>query len=226
MIKVHFETPEQEVARAYNVYQYDWGQRLQVTGLESLDLPNHTEVHFAIEDEEAAITRVATVSHGILVVDVPFKCLQFAKQITADIYVINEDTDGGQTIKRIYFTPRGKAKPDDDVTPDEERIVDTLVRELNAATEQAQIDVQAAAESKTAAANSAAAAQKSAQAAAESKTAAANSAQAAAQSEQNVANNTAAVTEMYNNLTINIDGGDAVNVDTHIIDGGTAETTP
>lgn len=226
MIKVHFETPEQEVARAYNVYQYDWGQRLQVTGLESLDLPNHTEVHFAIEDEETAITRVATVSHGILVVDVPFKCLQYAKQITADIYVINEDADGGQTIKRIYFTPRGKAKPDDDVTPDEERIVDTLVRELNAATEQAQIDVKAAADSKTAAANSAASAQKSAQAAADSKTAAAESAQAAAKSEQNVADNTAAVTEMYNNLTINIDGGDAVNVDTHIIDGGTAETTP
>lgn len=226
MIKAHFDTPEQEVARAYNVYQYDWGQRLQVTGLESLDLPNHTEVHFAIEGEETAITRVSTVSHGILVVDVPFKCLQYAKQITADIYVINEDADGGQTIKRIYFTPRGKAKPDDDVTPDEERIVDTLVRELNAATEQAQIDVKSAADSKTAAANSAAAAQKSAAAAADSKTAAAESAQAAAQSEQNVADNTAAVTEMYNNLTINIDGGDAVNADTHIIDGGTASTTP
>lgn len=226
MIKVHFETPEQETANAYGVYQYDWGQRLQVTGLESLNLPNHTEVHFAIEDEETSITRISTVSHGILVVDVPFKCLQFAKRITADIYLVNEDADGGQTIKRIFFTPKGKAKPDDDITPDEERTVDAILRELNAATEQAQIDVSGAKSAATAAANSAAAAAASETAAGKSQTAAANSAAAAAASEKNVSDNTAAVTEMYNNLTINIDGGSATSVDIHIIDGGTAETTP
>ena len=180
MIKVHFETPEQETANAYGVYQYDWGQRLQVTGLESLNLPNHTEVHFAIEDEETSITRISTVSHGILVVDVPFKCLQFAKRITADIYLVNEDADGGQTIKRIFFTPKGKAKPDDDITPDEERTVDAILRELNAATEQAQIDVSGAKSAATAAANSAAAAAASETAAGKSQTAAANSAAAAA----------------------------------------------
>lgn len=226
MIKAHFENPQQLEARAYNVYQYDWGQRLQVTGLESLALPNHTEVHFAIEDEETAITRISTVTGGILVVDVPFKCLQYAKKITAYIYIVNEDADGGQTIKQVTFTPRGRAKPDDDVTPDEERIVDTIVRELNAATAQAQIDVAGAKSAATAAAKSAAAAAGSESAAAESKTAAANSAAAAADSQQDVTTKTQAVTEMYNNLTINIDGGDAVNVDTHIIDGGTAETTP
>lgn len=226
MIKVHFETPEQEVARAYGVYQYDWGQRLQVTGLESLDLPNHTEVHFAIEDEETSITRVSTVSHGILVVDVPFKCLQYAKQITADIYILNEDTDGGQTIKRIFFTPKSKTKPDDDVTPDEERTVDAILRELNAATQQANVDVEGAKTAATAAAASEKAAAASEKAAAASEKAAAASETAAAASETAAAKSEAAVTEMYNNLTINIDGGDAVNVDTHIIDGGTAETTP
>ena len=226
MIKVHFETPEQEIARAYGVYQYDWGQRLQVTGLESLNLPNHTQVHFAIEDEETSITRVATVSHGILVCDVPFKCLQFAKQITADIYILNTDTDGGQTIKRIYFTPRGKAKPDDDVTPDEERAIDTILRELNAATEQAQIDVSGAKSAATAAGKSAASAAASEAAAGKSAAAAAANEKAAAGSAKTAADDAAAVTQMYNNLTINIDGGDAVNVDTHIIDGGTAETIP
>ena len=189
-------------------------------------MPNHTEVHFAIEDEETSITRISTVSHGILVVDVPFKCLQFAKRITADIYLVNEDADGGQTIKRIFFTPKGKAKPDDDITPDEERTVDAILRELNAATEQAQIDVSGAKSAATAAANSAAAAAASETAAGKSQTAAANSAAAAAASEKNVSDNTAAVTEMYNNLTINIDGGSATSVDIHIIDGGTAETTP
>ena len=187
MINAHFDTPKQEVARAYNVYQYDWGQRLQVTGLESLDLPNHTEVHFAIEGEETAITRISTVSHGILVVDVPFKCLQFAKQITADIYVVNEDADGGKTIKRIFFTPKGKAKPDDDVTPDEERIIDTLTRELNELTGKANADVSAAAGSAKAAAASETAAAGSAKAAAASETAAAGSAKAAAASAETAA---------------------------------------
>ena len=226
MIKAHFDTPDLIEARAYNVYQYNWGERLQVTGLESLNLPNHTEVHFAIDGEETAITRVSTVSHGILVVDVPFKCLQFAKKITAYIYIVNEDADGGKTIKQVTFTPRGRAKPDDDVTPDEERVVDTLVRELNAATEQANIDVAGAKEAATAAGKSAAAAAASEAAAGKSKAAAVESEKKAAASEKNAADDAAKVTEMYNNLTINIDGGDAVNVDTHIIDGGTAETTP
>jgi hypothetical protein len=227
MIYAHFDDAAKQIeARAYNVYQYDWGQRLQVTGLESLELPNHTEVHFAIEGEETAITRVATVSNGILTVDVPFKCLQYAKKITAYIYVVNEDDDGGQTKKQVIFTPRGRAKPDDDVTPDEERVVDTMVRELNAATEQAQIDVTGAKEAATAAAASKEAAAKSQTTAAASEAAAAASQQKAAESEKNVSDNTAAVQQMYNNLTINIDGGDALNVDTHVIDGGTAETTP
>lgn len=226
MIKVHFDTPEQEVARAYGVYQYDWGQRIQVKGLESLNLPNHTEVHFAIEDEETAITRVSTVTNGVLVCDVPFKCMQFAKQITADIYVLNNDTDGGQTIKRIYFTPRGKAKPDDDITPDEERTVDAIVKTLNAATAQAQIDVAGAATAAQTATAAKTAATQAAAAAGQSQTAAGKSQTAAAQSAAAAAENADKVQTMYNNLTINIDGGDAVNVDTHTIDGGTAETTP
>lgn len=226
MIYAHFESPEQKEARAYNVYQYDWGQKLQVTGLEALELPNHTEVHFALDGEETATTRVGTVSHGILVADVPFKCLQFAKKVYAYIYIVNPDADGGKTIKQVTFTPQHRAKPDDDVTPDEERVVDTMIRELNAATEQAQVDVKGAkeaAQTATAAKNTAVTAAETATAA---KTAAGNSAAAAATSEQHVADNTAAVQAMYNNLTINIDGGDALNVDTHNIDGGTAETRP
>ena len=190
MIHAHFDTPEQEVARAYNVYRYNWGERLQITGLEALNLPDHTEIQYAIEGEETAITRIATTSNGILIADVPFKCMQYAKRITAYIYILNTDAPGGKTIKQVIFTPKDRAKPDDDVTPEEERTVDTLIRDLNAATKQAQVDVKGAKEAAQAAASE------------------------------------AAVTQMYNNLTINIDGGDAVGVDVHIIDGGTAETQP
>lgn len=226
MIHAHFDTPEQEVARAYNVYQYNWGERLQITGLEALNLPEHTEIQYAIDGEETAITRIATASNGILIADVPFKCMQYAKKITAYIYILNDDTPGGKTIKQVIFTPKGRAKPDDDVTPEEERTVDTLIRDLNAATSQAQVDVKGAKEAATAAAKSEAAAAKSEKAAASSQTAAENSATAAASSKAAAAKSEAAVTQMYNNLTINIDGGDATNVDIHIIDGGTAETTP
>lgn len=226
MIYANFETPEQIEARAYNVYQYNWGERLQVTGLETLNLPNHTEVQFAIDGEETAITRVATVSHGILVVDVPFKCMQFAKKITAYIYVLNDDTQGGKTIKQVIFTPKGRAKPDDDVTPDEERTVDALIRDLNEATAQAQVDVKGAKEAAEAAGKSKQAAAASEAAAGKSQTAAAASEKAADASKTAAAASEAKVKQMYDNLTINIDGGDAVNIDTHIIDGGTAETTP
>ena len=310
MIYAHFESTDQREARAYNVYQYDWGQKLQVTGLESLDLPNHTEVHFALDGEETAITRIGTVAHGILTADVPFKCLQYAKKVYAYIYIVNEDDDGGQTIKQVTFTPQHRAKPDDDVTPDEERTVDGIIRELNAvsvtvteaaseisaksaeataaatnaansaaaaatsetnataaaqtattkATAAANSAVAAAtsetnaassarsagqseynavtasqaaiakateaANSATAAATSESNATGSAQTATTKATEAANSAAAAAASESNVVAKAAAVKEMYDNLTINIDGGDALNVDTHNIDGGTATTTP
>ena len=175
MIKAHFDDPQQVEARAYNVYQYDWGQRLQVTGLESLNLPNHLEVQYEIYEEEPAITRVATVINGVIIVDVPFKCLQFAKKIKAYIYIVNEDESGGKTIKQVVFIPQKRAKPDDDVTPDEERVVDALVRELNEAKEQEKADIEAAKEAATAAANSATAAGNSAQTASQKATAASNS---------------------------------------------------
>ena len=226
MIYAHFDTPDQEIARAYNVYQYNWSERLQITGLETLGLQEHVQIQYAIEGEETAITRIATTSNGILIADVPFKCLQYAKKITAYIYILNDDAQGGKTIKQVIFTPKGRAKPDDDVTPEEERTVDTMIRSLNEATAQANADVKgakaaatAAEASKTAAAKSEAAAQSAATTAAESKAAAEASKAAAADSET-------AVKEMYNNLTINIDGGDAIGVDMHIIDGGTAFTTP
>lgn len=226
MIHAHFDTPEQEVARAYNVYRYNWGERLQITGLEALNLPDHTEIQYAIEGEETAITRIATTSNGILIADVPFKCMQYAKRITAYIYILNTDAPGGKTIKQVIFAPKDRAKPDDDVTPEEERTVDTLIRDLNAATKQAQVDVKGAKEAAQAAAKSKTAAASSQEAAAKSQIAAANSEEAAANSQKEAAASEAAVTQMYNNLTINIDGGDATNIDTHIIDGGTAETQP
>lgn len=226
MILAHFEDVAQEIARAYGVYQYDWGQRLQVTGLESLHLPNHTEVHFEIEGEETAITRVSTVTQGTLVVDVPFKCLQFARKVTAYIYVLNTDASGGKTIKQVVFIPHARTKPDDDITPEEERTVDAMVKTLNKATEQANIDVEAVRKAAETAVSSSTKAAESKTKAEEAKTAAAAAAAAAAASEKNVADNTAAVQEMYNNMTINVDGGDASHIDYIIIDGGTAETTP
>ena len=215
MIRAHFDTPDQDEVRVYGVYQYSWGQQLEVTGLETLNLPNHTEVQYEIEGEGAAITRVATVANGVLTVDVPFKCLQFAKQIKAYIYTVNDDGKGGQTIKAVIFTPRGRAKPDDDVTPDEERVVDRMVAILNKATEQANVDVETAQES----AQTATTAQKKAAA---SEEAAAASEKAAAASEKTTTEKAASVADMYNNLTIVIDGGDATHYDVHIIDGGTA----
>lgn len=207
MIKAHFENAEQVEARAYHVYQYDWSQRLQVTGLESLDMPDHTEVHFAIEGEETAITRISTVSHGILVVDVPFKCLQFAKKITAYIYIVNKDAKGGQTIRQVTFTPHGRAKPDDDITPDEERTVDAILRDLNDLTKQANIDADAISKQ-----------------AKEVKTMY-DDLKATIDPEE-IERQAAAVEEMYNNVTRNIDGGSATSTDVHNVDGGTAETKP
>ena len=222
MIRAHFDTPDQDEVRVYGVYQYSWGQQLEVTGLETLNLPNHTEVQYEIEGEGAAITRVATVANGVLTVDVPFKCLQFAKQIKAYIYTVNDDGKGGQTIKAVIFKPRGRAKPDDDVTPDEERVVDRMVATLNAATKQANVDVKTAKESAQTATTAQEAAAASQEAAAASEKAAAASQEAAAASEKTTTEKAASVADMYNNLTIVIDGGDAIHYDVHIIDGGTA----
>lgn len=184
MINVHFDTPDQEIARAYNVYQYDRGQKMRITGLESLELPNHTQVHFALDDEETGTTRMSTVVDGVIVVDVPFRYTQYAKQVTADIYIANSEE--GKTIKRIYFTPKHKAKPDDDITPDEERTVDRLIDELIKAKEKESADVEAAANSARDAANSATTAiqkateaKNSAQTATQKASEAANSAQTA-----------------------------------------------
>ena len=222
MIRAHFDTVEQEEVRVYGVYQYSWGQQLEVTGLETLKLPNHTEVQYEIEGEGAAITRLATVVDGVLMVDVPFKCLQFSKQVKAYIYTVNDDGNGGQTIKAVIFTPRGRAKPDDDVTPDEERVVDAMVAKLNKTTEQANIDVKAASGSAQTATEASKAAAAAATVATEAKAAAEASKAAAQTAAQTATAAEASVTEMYNNLTIVIDGGDATHYDTHIIDGGTA----
>lgn len=226
MIHAHFESPDQKEARAYNVWQYDWSQKLLVTGLADVIAHNHVEVHYALDGEETALTRIGTVVDGALTSDVPFKCLQDCKKVYAYIYILNDNTAGGKTIKQVVFTPQHRAKPDDDITPEEERTVDAILRELNAATEQAQVDVKGAKEAAETAVAAKNTATNAADAASGSAAAAKDSANAAKTSQDDVAEKATKVQEMYNNLTINIDGGDALHYDTHIIDGGTAESTP
>lgn len=117
MIEVNIPERINEVTVQEEVYQWDYGQRLRITGL---DVPNLTQVHFADKSTNEALVRIGTLVDDGLEVTIPDKLLENQYPINAYVYVAN--TNEGYTIKVIHIPVTARAKPETYVPTAEEQM--------------------------------------------------------------------------------------------------------
>ena len=182
---IHVDFKGERIAQKYNLWQYDYNQILQISGL---SLPATVEIHFSLTGNTGETeTRVATTKNGITQVQIPNELLRNDGKsgnysIFAFIYVVDEDS--GNTEYEIILHVKSRPAPGEiGEDPEEKRILDEAVNAVNAAAsraETAEAEARSAADSATAAAESA---RKSAEAVAQEK----NTAISAIQNQQTAA---------------------------------------
>lgn len=96
------------------LWMYDYGQKLQIKGL---NLPEAFEVHFKWGNLERAKVIVGTTAEGISVVDIPNESLSQKGAITAYIYL--SDGEAGETISTVTMYINRRIAPEGFETPED-----------------------------------------------------------------------------------------------------------
>lgn len=118
IITVTFGSGETRAAAA-GLWQWDYGQILQIEGLE---LPAVTEIHFLQAGN--AKTVLGQTDDGVCRVNIPSSMLESADQIKAFIY-LHQGANDGETEYQIILPVRARAQPE---TYEEQEEYDALVQ--------------------------------------------------------------------------------------------------
>lgn len=114
MLVANFSRRGEEIEIDDELWQYDYGQKIQITGL---DLPEIFEVHFSWKDLETAKVVTGSTVDGMSTVDIPNAALQQKRMITAYIYI--SDREEGKTINTIYMLVSSRKAPEGFETPED-----------------------------------------------------------------------------------------------------------
>lgn len=101
--------PGQTAVIAYGLWQYDYGQTLQVEGL---SLPGPAEVHFSKLDRPCAgvVKRRGAFKDGILSVDIPDEFIWAGASFVGYICAVGDEI--GETVGTVYFPVLRRSAPD------------------------------------------------------------------------------------------------------------------
>lgn len=105
---IHAVLGEYNVIRVFGLWQYDYGQLVELAGVE---IPDGTNIHFA----QGGKTIEGTIRSNQ--VAIPDYFLQFPEDINAYVYVENGTT--GETILQLILDMRKRDRPPDYAPPDE-----------------------------------------------------------------------------------------------------------
>ena len=136
-------TDNDDYARTYGLWQWDYGQQLRIEGLH---LPTAVEIHFALQETGGeAITRVGTTKDGVTTVTIPDSMLEgnsaaWTAEKTYNIYawVYLSDKLSGETIKRITMQVKSRPKPEAFETPEDGEIFREAIEAVNDAAKRAE----------------------------------------------------------------------------------------
>ena len=136
-------TDNDDCARTYGLWQWDYGQQLRIEGLH---LPTAVEIHFALQETGGeAITRVGTTKDGVTTVTIPDSVLEGNRATwTADkayniyAWVYLSDKLSGETIKRITMQVKSRPKPEAFETPEDGEIFREAIEAVNDAAKRAE----------------------------------------------------------------------------------------
>ena len=117
---------------AYGLWQYDFGQTLQIQGLK---LPAAVQVHFALQLEGEVITHIGTTKNNVTTVDIPDSLLKDPVDICDErsayllhAWVYQTNGESGKTLYEIALPVARRAKPTDYTEEEEERLKSTLAK--------------------------------------------------------------------------------------------------
>lgn len=129
-------TDNDDYARTYGLWQWDYGQQLRIEGLH---LPTAVEIHFALQETGGeAIPRVGTTKDGVTTVTIPDSMLEGNRATwTADkayniyAWVYLSDKLSGETIKRITMQVKSRPKPEAFEAPGDGEIFRQAIEAVN-----------------------------------------------------------------------------------------------
>lgn len=132
-IHITFEPGAKTAEIKEDVWQYDYGQTLQISGL---SLPPVVEVHYANKDKDIALPQTGVTEGGITTAPIPNEILEEKGAFTAYIFVA--DGESGETCYTIngYVNKRPPVKGFN--TPEDQEILHAAVGAVNAAAERAE----------------------------------------------------------------------------------------
>lgn len=136
-------TDNDDYARAYGLWQWDYGQQLRIEGLH---LPTAVEIHFALQETGGeAIPRVGTTKDGVTTITIPDSMLEGNRATwTADkayniyAWVYLSDKSSGETIKRITMQVKSRPKPKAFEAPEDGEIFREAIEAVNDAAKRAE----------------------------------------------------------------------------------------
>ena len=136
-------TDNDDYARTYGLWQWDYGQQLRIEGLH---LPTAVEIHFALQETGGeAIPRVGTTKDGVTTVTIPDSMLEGNSTVwTADkayniyAWVYLSDKSSGETIKRITMQVKSRPKPKAFDAPGDGEIFREAIEAVNDAAKRAE----------------------------------------------------------------------------------------
>lgn len=121
-------------ARASGLWQYDYGQILQIQGL---SLPKAVEIHFSLNDKGGeSTTRIGITVDNVTSVQIPDSMLENGDTVNNyNIYafVYLADSDSGETEYRITLPVKARPKPDIPETPEEPELFRNVIESVNQA---------------------------------------------------------------------------------------------
>lgn len=114
MLIAEFSRRGEEIEIDDELWQYDYGQKIQIKGL---NLPEIFEVHFSWKDLEKAKVVTGSTIDGISTVDIPNIALEQRRMITAYIYL--SDTTEGETVNTILLPVNRRKAPENFESPED-----------------------------------------------------------------------------------------------------------
>lgn len=136
-------TDNDDYARTYGLWQWDYGQQLRIEGLH---LPTAVEIHFALQETGGeAIPRVGTTKDGVTTVTIPDSMLEgnraawtAEKMYNIYAWIYLSDQKSGETIKRITMQVKSRPKPEAFEAPGDGEIFHEAIEAVNDAAKRAE----------------------------------------------------------------------------------------
>lgn len=121
------------------LYQYDFGQRLQIEGLR---LPKAVEVHFALQEQGGVSeTRIGMSHDGVTEVTIPDAALvngDTTQRYSIYAFVYVTDAASGKTIRKIELPVTLRPKPEPFDTPEDAELFREAIDAVNDSADRAE----------------------------------------------------------------------------------------